>query len=268
MGRTKSLMVHLTLGALALGTAGCKRAPEAPKELSRLAGFLFEHMMDEDDGELVAGVDNLHVWLKKNHEETFEGYKVTDLKESVVNSVDPGRDHDLSNLGGASVGAVVLGHGVEPIADALVLAEQEEVFPETYVVHDRTYVGDKSCFMPRGCDSVTTDNYVESDFGLITTTTESRAQYRWVDFDGGTALLHRTWLTEEADVGGTLGGAVKVKEQLYFGITYPWSGDNSLRLGTTWIAAEIAGADFEEMAVNTMIDSMSKEAGKLQVYLD
>jgi len=252
----------------ALGSAGCKRAPEAPKELSELAGFLFEHMMDEDTGELEAGVTNLNTWLYENSGDTFEGYKVTNLEESVVDSVDPGREHDLSNLGGASVGAIVH-HPMTPVAKALVVTEQEKVFPDQYEVHDRTFVTDKSCFIPKNCDSVTTDNYVESDFGVITTTTNSRAQYRWVEFEGGTALLHRTWLTDEADVGGTLGGVVDVKEQLYLGVMYSWRGDDdTFRLGTTWIAAEVGGADFEEMAVNTMINSMADEAVVLDEYLD
>jgi len=253
--------------AVALVTSGCKRAPEAPKRLSELAGFLFEHMMDDDTGELEAGVDNLHAWLDEHSADTFEGYKVTDLDESVVDSVDPGREHDLSNLGGASVGAIV-GHTVRPIARALVMHEQEKVFPDQYEVHDRTYVGDADCFMPEECDSVTTDNYVESDFGVITTTTQSRSQYRWVEYPGGTAFLQRSWLTDEADVGGAFGGVVDVKEQLYFGIAYDWGGGDSFRLGTTWIAAEVAGGDFEEMAVNTMINAMSNEAVALDDYLD
>lgn len=253
--------------ASALLATGCKRAPEAPKELSELAGYLFEHMMDEDTAEVEAGVTNLHAWLQDHSEETLEGYKVSNLEESVINSVDPGREHDLSSLAGASVGAIVA-HKMTPVARALVLDEQEEVFPEQIVVHDRTYVTDEGCFMPATCDSVTTDNYVESDFGIIKTTTQSRTQFRWVEWEGGTALMQRAWLTDEADVDGALAGLIDVKEQLYVGVIYDWGDGKVWRLGTTWVAAKVGGQDFEEMAVNNMINAMGNEAELLDLYLD
>lgn len=253
------------IGLLAL--TGCKRAPEAPQELSDLAGYLFEHMMDDDTAEVEAGVTNLHAWLQDHSAETLEGYKVTNLAPSVIDSVDPGREHDLSNLAGASVGAVI-GHRMEPVVETLVLDEQEDVFGDQVVVHDRTYVTDKTCFMPRECDSLTTDNYVESDFGLITTTTNSRVQFRWIDWEEGTAFMQRAWLTDEADVGGAFGGVIDVKEQLYVGVIYDWGDGRVWRLGTTWVAAEVAGQDFEEMAVNNMINAMGNEAVLLDEYLD
>jgi hypothetical protein len=263
MGRNTSIIV----GTVLLCSTGCKRAPEAPRELSELAGYLFEHMMDEDTAEVEAGVTNLHLWLQDHSAETLEGYKVTNLKQSVIDSVDPDREHDLSNLAGASVGAVIE-HEMLEVTEALVLHEQEEVFPEQIVVHDRTFVTDESCFLPAACDSVTTDNYVESDFGVITTTTQSRTQYRWVEFEEGTALMQRAWLTDEADVGGAFGGVINVKEQLYVGVIFDWGEGRVWRLGTTWVAAEVAGQDFEEMAVNNMINAMGNEAALLDEYLD
>ena len=41
---------------------GCKPA-EAPKEYEALMGYIFEHTADEDDEQLVLGLNNLSDWL-------------------------------------------------------------------------------------------------------------------------------------------------------------------------------------------------------------
>lgn len=258
----------LLLLPLCLSTVACKKAPpEAPTELSELAGFLFERMWDEeeDSDDLYLGVDNLIQWLGNNEASTAEGYAVLDLDESVIESVNPNRNSDLGSVGGASVSAQIF-HPVKPIARALVVDEQEDIF-DAYKEHERTYFGDPLEFMDHTLDRITTDNNVESKFaGILTTKTKSRAQFRWVELESGEyAFLHRTWLTAPAEVSPNL---AEVEEQLYFGITVPWEG-HALRLGTTWIAAEIVGGVVDEDgAMNIMINSMRTEAETLDVYLD
>ena len=50
--------------SLALVT-GCAEPASAPSEYEALLGYLFEHMEDEDDAELVVGLENLFVWLQE-----------------------------------------------------------------------------------------------------------------------------------------------------------------------------------------------------------
>ena len=204
----------------AVALVGCKKPPEAPTELNELAGYVFEHFMDEDTGELAAGIDNMDTWIHSNVDATAEGYTVDNLDESVIDSVDPDREHDLDSLGGASV-AFISGFAVAPIAKTLVLQEQEVVFPKSYDVHDREFLTETSCFMSHECDFVDTDNEVEASYGglgmSIKVTTHSRAQFRWIQYGDPEkwALVHRTWLLDQAEV--SMDG-VDVKEQLYVGV--------------------------------------------------
>ncbi len=250
---------------LLLSMTACKRPPEAPAELNELAGFLFERFMDEDTRDLELGVENLADWLRSNLEETEDGYSVDDLDEAVIKSVAPHREPNLERLGGAAV-ATVSTYDVRPIARALVVREQEEVFPDNYESHDRTFVTDPDCFMPHDCDFVDTKNRVEASYGgLIKTSTHSQAQYRWIPFgEDDFAFLHRTWLIDPAEVNPDW---VKVHEQLYVGVTIPWDA-GALRLGTTWIAADVLdGLVSEGTALQLMIDSMQKEGENLDAFL-
>jgi hypothetical protein len=244
---------------------GCKRPEPAPTELSDLAGFLFEFFDDEDERPLEEGVVNLRAWLERNIEETADGYEVRNIEESVLDSVNPGRPHDLDNLGGASV-AYEGENKVPPIARTLLLAEQEEVFPGNYKSHERTYLTDETCFMSHECDFVDTDNVVEANYVIINVNTHSQAQYRWIEYEKDQyAFLHRTWLVEEAEANVDW---VDIKEQIYMGVTMPWKG-GSVRLGTTWISAEILdGVVSEALILQTMIDSMRKEGEALDEFID
>ena len=207
----------------------CNRPPEAPAELSELAGFLFEHFADEDAAPLQDGVANLDVWLRDHIEDTTDdGYEVTDLREEVLDSVNPDQDHHMDDLAGASVG-FVSGFGVAPLAEALLLDEQEDVFPQSYEMHDRTFLTDPDCFMPHTCDFVETDNVTLATYaGLIKVATHSQAEYRWVQWEPASgageswAFLQRAWLLDEAEV--TPAGLVRVFEQLYVGVTIDWDG--------------------------------------------
>ncbi|MCB9688687.1 MAG: hypothetical protein H6738_21255 [Alphaproteobacteria bacterium] len=253
--------------ALVAGLGGCKAPPEAPTELSELAGFLFEHFDDEDPRDVELGVRNLIGWLEPNIESTEEGYTVDNLSESVIDSVSPDREHDLSSLGGASV-AYVSANGVAPIARTLLLEEQEEVFSSNYKEHDRTYLTDETCFMPHECDFVDTDNHVVSKMPLgIEVVTHSDAQYRWIEltegeYEGKYALLHRAWLVDEAQPNVDW---MKIHDQLYLGVTMPWD-DTACRLGTTWVAAEILSFD-PAIALSMMVDSMRSEGETIDEFI-
>jgi len=257
----------------------CNRPPEAPAELSELAGFLFEHFADEDAAPLQDGVANLDVWLRDHIEDTTDdGYEVTDLREEVLDSVNPDQDHHMDDLAGASVG-FVSGFGVAPLAEALLLDEQEDVFPQSYEMHDRTFLTDPDCFMPHTCDFVETDNVTLATYaGLIKVATHSQAEYRWVQWEPASgageswAFLQRAWLLDEAEV--TPAGLVRVFEQLYVGVTIDWDGpdddtdrDEAVRLGTTWVSAQILGPFTEGSALGLIVNSMKGEGETLDAWI-
>ncbi|MBX2797065.1 MAG: hypothetical protein KTR31_05340 [Myxococcales bacterium] len=254
---------------------GCKAPPEAPSELNELAGFLFERFQDEDTADLELGITNLQAWLQDNidsdeKDNVRDGYSVLELDEGVLESVEPDREHNLDGLAGASV-AVDSGFGVVPIGTALSVEEQETVFPDNYDSHNRTFDTDPDCFRDQSCDFLDTTNEVEASYTLgLKIATRSRAQYRWltVGEEGNemTVLLHRTWLMDKAEIRPPW-DVIKVNEQIYVGITMPWDA-GSVRLGTTWIAADIGSADVPDaLALDAMINAMKTEGENLDVYL-
>lgn len=254
----------LALSALVLAS-GCKgRPPEAPTELSELAGYLFAHFDDEDTEALEAGVANLALWLEDHYDETLEGYEVRNLSEETVDALPNGSSEQVDDLAGASVGYHSR-YKLPPIAKALTVAAQNRVFPDNYDSHERTFLTDKSCFLPKECDFLATQNRVEASYPLgLKTVTHSRAEYRWVPWEDGYVFLHRTWLTKPAEVNFNW---VDVHDQFYMGATFPWEG-GALRLGTTWIAASILdGSVPEKTALNMMIKAMQKEGENLDAYL-
>jgi hypothetical protein len=244
---------------------GCKAPPEAPTELSDLAGFLFEHFQDEDERGLEDGIVNLRAWLDVNIDQTLEGYEVANIDESVLDSVNPDREHDLENLGGASV-AYETTHTTAAYGRTLLLEEQEEVFPKAYKTHDRKYLTDKTCFMSHECDFVDTDNRVSASYVIINVDTHSQAQYRWIEYEKDQyAFLHRAWLIDEADAGVDW---VDINEQIYMGVTMPRDG-GAVRLGTTWISAVVLDGVFSDTTIlNTMIDAMQGEGESLDEFLE
>ena len=69
---------------------GCDAPPTAPSEYEALLGHLFERMEDEEDEELIVGLENLYDWLQtpENFSAASDGYQIRNLADSAVNAVD------------------------------------------------------------------------------------------------------------------------------------------------------------------------------------
>lgn len=79
--RTAPLIVATLL------SLGC-RPPEAPQDYEALVGYIFEHTADEDEDDLLAGLDNLTSWLSgDNLLLAQDGMTITNLPDSAVGSL-------------------------------------------------------------------------------------------------------------------------------------------------------------------------------------
>ena len=241
-----------SLAVLTTLAVGCAAPPEAPEKLEELAAFLFDHADDEDPEALKVGVENLDAWLSNHIEEARKGYTVTRLSSDAIDGV--GVDPALSEgLVGAAV-ATTLPKGPRKVTRALVAADPTEVYPDTYTTYERDWIDDPDCFLDRECDSADLKAHTVSAYPLgLEVTSDFKAQYRWVETDQGMAMVQRTWLRKPAEVSKDW---VAVPAQFFLSVNLPDNG-RTLRLQTTWIAAELGDTPVPEAtALNMVIDSM------------
>ncbi|MBW1878882.1 MAG: hypothetical protein JRI25_02330 [Deltaproteobacteria bacterium] len=256
--RPASLILALLL------SSGCGRPPDAPEELEELCGYLFAHFDDQARRSLRAGTENLAVWLEAHLEETLEGYAVDDLTLEAVAKLDH-RERSVDNIEGAAVGYESR-HFVDEMVGPLVVDEQEEVFPESYDSHERTFETDPECFLERECDYVRTTNRVEASYALgLRVTTHAVTEYRWVRTQDGWALLHRSWLREPAEVNFDW---MQVEAQYYVGASLPRE-DGAIRLGAAWLDVRLNHSPVPAAtALELVINSMIEDGESLDAYLD
>lgn len=260
------------LATLPLATVACKRPPEAPAELDALVSYMFEHMGDEEADALEAGVENLAAWYSSNGLEAPEdGFEVTQIDADTAYSLP---DIDLSEttreeFADGLVGASVVnqhGHSLDDLAYAIVEADQMEVFPDDYQVFERTFITDLDCFMGGGCEQVEAYNYSEAKYGgVLNVKSENRAQWRWIDTDNRSALVHRAWLTGPADISPDL---ADIPAEFFVTATFPLDDGTMVRMQAVWFVATLATVEANAFMLSTFVNSLSKSGEQIEAYLD
>lgn len=248
----------------------CRKPPEAPDKLEQLAGYLFEHMGDEDPEALGVGVANLDAWLDKNMADTLEGYTIENPSGGVLDTLD-GKSRKTEGLVGAAVASQV-NAGVKPVTKTLVKADFTKVYEDTYSRYDRTYKSDVGCFTAVECDSVALRVETESLYPMgLEVNADFNAEYRWVEFQRGEdeeplmAMVQRTWLIRPAEVSASW---LSVPAQYFLSVNIPKKG-GTRRLQATWILAEMGEAAVPEAtALNLVIGSMQDSDEVLNEYLN
>ncbi len=245
----------LSLAALALVATGCGKPPEAPEKLEELAGYMFSHVADDDPAALEAGVENLRLWLNRgeNLAEAEEGYTISKLPQRAVDALDS-RDRGVDGLVGAAL-AGVLQPSPKRLARVLTKADATKVYPDTYTRYDRDYTTDPDCFVAQDCESLALRAETLSSYAMgVEVDADFKGEYRWVESEHGLALVQRTWLERPADVSVDWMG---VPAQYFVSVNIPRASGRSLRLQSTWIAAELGDTPVPEAtALNMVIDSM------------
>ncbi|MBO84171.1 MAG: hypothetical protein CL927_02335 [Deltaproteobacteria bacterium] len=252
------------LSAMAsLSLIGCKPPPDAPNTLESLAAYLFEHAADDDPDALKAGVENLDRWLDGNLAEARDGYTIHTLSTDAIDGVAVDPVH-ADGLVGAAV-ATTLPKGPMRVARALTMADPTKVFPDTFMVYERDWLDDPSCFVDRECGSTSLHAHTVSAYPMsLEVASDIKAEYRWVELDDGVAMVQRTWLRRPAEVSKDW---VAVPAQFFLSVNLPQRG-KTRRLQTTWIAAELGDTPVPEAtALNMVIDSMVSSDEKLSEWM-
>lgn|GEM_PF-2058146 len=268
--RAAPLLVPILL--LASPLAGCKRPPSAPGELSELSSYFFEHMADEDDAALAAGVENLAAWYQDNGlSEPEDGFEVKAMSTEAAYGLP---DIDLSELSQQDfedgiVGAAVVtehNHELDQIVWTLVIADQQEVFPDDYQVFDRTFLTDESCFMAHGCGQVDALNYSEASYaGVMNVKSENHAQWRWVDTENRRAMVHRAWLTAPADINPAL---ATIPAEFFTTVTMPLDDGTMVRMQTVWFVAQLASMEANAFMLHTFVGALKNTGDQVETYMD
>ena len=260
------MKIILQTAAAATVFAGCKAPPEAPDKLEDLCTYVFTHFDDDEPEELEAGLENLDTWLSRgdNLAQTVEGYQITNLDKAAITGIDTS-SQKVNGLVGA---AVANRHPwtLRQMAVATVTADWAEVVPKNYDVYERTFNKNKSCFPGKDCERIGATAYGESKFaGLINVVTRNRIQFRWVETEAlGWVLLHRSWLTEPADV--SLDG-IEVNAQYFMAVTLP-DGDSTTRVQATWMDSDYGALPVtEDGAKREIVKSMRKQGEAVDEWL-
>jgi hypothetical protein len=104
-----------------------------------------------------------------------------------------------------------------------------------------------------------------SDYTLIEIVTHSANGFRWVETEEGPALIYRTWLLDEATI--TPKDLVEVDRQYYLNVILP-TPEGVRTIQVTWVVAKVLGATSEDFALQMMINGMSKNAEKIDAWMD
>jgi hypothetical protein len=242
---------------------GCKRPPDAPESLDELCSYIYEHVMDEEDEYLVAGLENLVPWLEEHFEETYEGYTITNLSQEAVLSLD-GVERDLTSLLGAAVGFDMEAKVAE-VVHALLSEDMGEIFEGTYDTYEREFSTDRDCFLDRECDSVELDIHVVANYPLgLEVEATSRVQYRRVEIDGEEAIVQRTWMLEPGESNKDW---LTIDQQYFLSVNLPRDGATR-RVDAMWVKAFLGEGDVpENFALQVAIDTMRSTGESIDAYL-
>jgi len=251
------------LGGLSLLAVGCGTTPEAPAKLENLCDYVFAHADDEDQDQIVAGLENLDTWLSSgdNLASTAEGYTIEKLQMSSVNDLNGLRDPDVSSLMGA---AVAIRHPLtmKQVAKTTVVDDWEKVADGQYKSYNRNF-GDENpkCFPKKNCEVLTATSFSESSWaGLIDVDSKNKIDFRWIysEDKGKWYLVQRSWLTEPATVTPDRYG-IEVYGQYFLATTMKVKG-KTVRLMATWIDTDYGIIPItEEGAKGEIVKSMQKQ---------
>ena len=167
---------------------GC-RPPDAPEEYEELVSYLFEHAADEDEAALLAGLDNLALWLSgENLASAEEGMTISNLSASAAAGLE-GHAHTTEGLAGVSM-VTNSGYGGQILMEALTQYNFKTIIPEVYLEYDRTFDEGLDCIVSRECLWADGSVYTLSDWGILgEVEADRRIEFRWIETDMGWVFL-------------------------------------------------------------------------------
>jgi hypothetical protein len=248
------ILLATVAGAIAI--AGCKKPPEAPKELNELSTYLYREWDNEDPAVMEVGLENLYAFLKKQDLEAGildRSWELTSPSKADVSDIPfPKGVHPKDTLG-VAVGYLspwsIQDHAtLQTEADQLIAEPSAKVYDRSFPDDD-----DPLCFVDQSCDPLVSINDIERKNLLISVVMVLFKDFRWVETERGSAFISRSWLAESFDGEN---GSSRVVQSYAVDCWLP-DGKKVWRYQTLWSESEIVGAS-DAATIATLKSSIDK----------
>ena len=243
---------------------GCKPTPEAPKTLDELASYFFEHFLDEDVADIEAGLANLDAWLTDNAEMAYEGYRINDLKQEIVEGLDI--EYIEEGVAGAAVGYEIA-YPVDDVVAVMMLGRADPDDEPSGEVYSREYIeGDRNCMVTEACDLLDYTTHAVDFFPMgLEIESRSHTQHRRITTEAGDAFLQRSWMTEPASANYEW---LQLDQQFWISTLTPWKKNKSRRMEAGWVVLRLSDMPIpEEMALDITINELRANGEYYEDYI-
>jgi hypothetical protein len=190
-----------------------------------------------------------------------DGYEVESLYQSTLDEI--GDDRDASAVAGAAIASSAEDLEVPPVVDSLILADQLDVYADTYDSYDREFDGDADCFAAGDCDWLEMDNTSVATLPIIgAIETKMHAQERWIETSRGPVLLHRGWLAEPSN-----NALMDLPAEYHLSVTYTHTDGGVRRAQALWADAKLIGIELPEGSIlKTLVKNLVNADAALYEY--
>lgn len=242
----------------------CSAPIEAPSDFNDLLSYTFMHTMDEDDSELLAGIDNLLQFSNDNIADLREGYAVSNLSQEALDSTGE-TFPESDGLYGVTLQYLVE-YPVPSIAYCNTMADGMDVYPANYISYERENLSDVDCFVNRTCETFRYRSTINSSLALGAEMLSSYInELRWVELESGPAFVQRAWMDGEAESSVDW---ADMTANFYIGLTYSFP-EGAETIAASWAAVQLGDVSLpEDILKNQAIDGLASNGEDLTAYLD
>lgn len=242
----------------------CSAPIEAPEDLNDLLSYVFLHTMDEEEDQLRAGLDNMHLFAQENEEELQEGFTVKQLSQRALDST-PANFTEDPDLYGVAVQYDVP-FSSRDIAYCNTAVNGAEVYSANYLSYEREHLSDLDCFLAQSCPTFRFQSTIKSSlpFGV-----EMLSRYinelRWVDYGDDMAFVQRSWMDGDAQSSADW---ANMTANFYIGVVFPTPSGQTQTVAASWAAILLGEFSVpEDIAKSQAIDGLKKNGADLTNWL-
>ncbi|MEC7983542.1 MAG: hypothetical protein VX278_00175 [Myxococcota bacterium] len=242
----------------------CKAPVEAPTDLNELLAYIYQHTMDTEEEELLAGLQNLAQFTEDNRDALIEGYTVTPLTAAAIETTGTEALYIDEQYGVSLLYEVP--YPVEDLVYCNTIINGSDVYVDDYISYERTHLSDVNCFLDQTCTTLRFRSTILSSLPMgAEMLTDYINELRWIELDAGTAVIQRSWMEGEPETSASWANMLA---SYYIGITYstPQGTDT---VAASWAALLLGDLPLpEDVTKNQALDALRRNGTDLTNYLN